>query len=70
MQQRQEFHFGVPAFAAFCLVGKGQAVTRMATVFGFLTFFWFWSRTFFCMAARLPEIARKSELTILFVTTA
>ena len=33
----------------------------------FLSFF---SSTLRCMAARLPEIARKSELTILLVTSA
>ena len=70
MQQRQELPNGTPAFAAFCLAGRDQAVSRKAAVCCFLTFFCFLSRTFFCMVARLAEIARKSELTILFVTTA
>lgn len=53
----------------FALPDGIQAVSRMATAC-FLTFFCVLSRTFFCMAARLPEIERKSELTILLVTSA
>ena len=54
----------------FALPRRNQAVSRMATACCLLTFFCFLSRTFFCMAARLPEIERKSELTILLVTSA
>ena len=61
----------VPAFAAFCTGGRRQAVSRRERRTRFpsclLSFF---SSTLRCMAARLPEIARKSELTILLVTSA
>lgn len=54
----------------FALPGRNQAVSRKVAACCLLTFFCFLSRTFFCMAARLPEIERKSELTILLVTSA
>lgn len=49
-----------------------QAVSRKAVTFRCClpAFFSSLSRTFFCIAARLAEMERKSELTILFVTTA
>lgn len=56
---------------AFCARGRHQAVSRRERRTRFpsclLSFF---SSTLRCMAARLPEIARKSELTILLVTSA
>lgn len=59
----------VPAFAAFCTGERRQAVSRRERRTRFPScFLSFFSSTLRCMAARLPEIARKSELTILLVT--
>ena len=61
----------VPAFAAFCTGERRQAVSRRERRTRFPScFLSFFSSTLRCMAARLPEIARKSELTILLVTSA
>ena len=61
----------VPAFAAFCAGERRQAVSRRERRTRFPScFLSFFSSTLRCMAARLPEIARKSELTILLVTSA
>ena len=61
----------VPAFAAFCTGERHQAVSRRERRTRFPScFLSFFSSTLRCMAARLPEIARKSELTILLVTSA
>ena len=51
--------------------GRRQAVSRRERRTRFPScFLSFFSSTLRCMAARLPEIARKSELTILLVTSA
>ena len=71
MQQRQGHRIGSSCLCRILRRGRRQAVSRRERRTRFPScFLSFFSSTLRCMAARLPEIARKSELTILLVTSA
>lgn len=69
--QRQGHRIGSSCLCRILHRERHQAVSRRERRTRFPScFLSFFSSTLRCMAARLPEIARKSELTILLVTSA